>query len=70
MFLEKTVLAPKSSQRKSYIIHNIEAKRETMNKSISIQNLYFVFHSHRMAYSCYDRKRLRKIRTDIIAKFI
>ena len=36
---KKIVLAPKSSQRKSYIIHNIEANRETMNKSISIQNL-------------------------------
>ena len=43
MFLEKIVLAPKSSQRKSYIIHNIEANRETMNKSISIQNLNVYF---------------------------
>lgn len=38
---KKIVLAPKSSQRKSYIIHNIEANRETMNKSISIQNIVF-----------------------------
>ena len=36
---KKIILAPKSSQRKSYIIHNIEANHETMNKSISIQNL-------------------------------
>ena len=40
---KKIVLAPKSSQRKSYIIHNIEANRETMNKSISIQNLNVYF---------------------------
>ena len=40
---KKIILAPKSSQRKSYIIHNIEANRETMNKSISIQNLNVYF---------------------------